>query len=159
MLVRASVCVRVYDVETTAVLLNELVKEALEVSREEWEEIKKHNVYNRELAYTLLAKITPGAADIVCDGLAEEPWKGYITTGADNIFTISAGTDVGLAPENVLEVFGMDEPIEGQGNRVYLVPGPKVGEVKLTKVQENRAEAIGLSGQDLEKSSRVMLKP
>ncbi len=158
-LLQVSIRLRVYDVQTTAVLLDELVKEAVQVSGEERQNIKERNLYNREITYSLLAKVAPEAAEMICNRMAEEPWKGYITASSGNTFTISAGTEAGLAPEVVLEVFAMGEPIEGKGNRVYLVPGPKMGEIKLTKVRENQAEAVALFGHDLERSSCVMLKP
>jgi hypothetical protein len=158
-LLQATVRLRVLDVETTAVLLDEVVEDAVEISDEEWQNIKKNNIYNTELAHTLMAKITPEAAEMICDRLAEEPWKGYITASGENGFTISAGSDAGLAPEDVLEVFGMGEPIQGQRNHVYLVSGPKIGEIKITRADENQAEAVGLFGKDLEKSCCVMLKP
>jgi len=157
-LARLSFRVRVYDIETTAILLDEIVEEDVEVSEYDWDNIKTANGYNKGIASRLLAKMTDKTGNIICERLAEEPWKGYIITGSDKTFTISAGTDVGLTVGDVLEVFGLGEPMKGQEGHIYLVSGPKIGEIKITKVKKDRAEAAGILGYDLEQSSFVQLK-
>ncbi len=157
-LARLSLRVRVYDIQTTAILLDEIVEEDVEVSEYEWDNIKTGNGYNKGIASRLLAKMTGKAGKMICERLAEEPWKGYIITGSDNTFTISAGTDVGLTVGDVLEVFGLGEPMKGQEGHIYLVSEPKIGEIKVTKVKKDRAEAARIVGYDLEQSSFVQLK-
>jgi len=77
---------------------------------------------------------------------------------SENTFTLIAGTDVGLTIGDVLEVFGTGDSIEGQAGQFYLVSGSKIGELRITKVHRNRAEAIGILGSDLQKISYVKLK-
>jgi hypothetical protein len=157
-LARLSFRARVYDIQTTAILLDEIVEEDVEVSEYDWDNIKTANGYNKGIASRLLAKMTDKTGKMICERLAEEPWKGYIITGSDNTFTISAGTDVGLTVGDVLEVFGLGEPMKGQEGHIYLVAEPKIGEIKVTKVKKDRAEAAGILGYDLEQSSFVQLK-
>ena len=155
---RLSFRVRVYDIQTTAILLDEIVEEDVEVSEYDWDNIKTAHGYNKGMASRLLAKVTGKTGKMICECLAEEPWKGYIITGSDKTFTISAGTDVGLTVGDVLEVFGLGEPMKGQAGHLYVVSGPKIGEIKVTKVKKDRAEAAGILGYDLEQSSFVQLK-
>jgi hypothetical protein len=157
-LARLSLRARVYDIQTTAILLDEIIREDVEVSEYDWNNIKTANGYNEEIAHRLLAKMTAKTGKMICERLAEEPWKGYIITGSDNTFTISAGTDVGLVAGDVLEVFGLGEPMKGQDSHIYLVSGPKIGEIRVTQVKGDRAEAAGVLGYDLEQSSFVRLK-
>jgi hypothetical protein len=157
-LVRLSFRVRVYDIQTTAILLDEIVKEDVEVSESDWDNIKKTNGYNEGIAHGLLADATAETGKMICERLAQEPWKGYIITGSDNTFTISAGTDVGLVSGDVLEVFALGEPVKAQDGHIYLVSGPKIGEVRVTQVKGDRAQAVGVLGYDLEQSSFVRLK-
>jgi hypothetical protein len=157
-LARLSLRVRVYDIQTTAILLDEMVEEDVEVSEYDWDNIKAGNGYNKGITSGLLAKMTGKTGKMTCERLAEEPWKGYIITGSDNKFTISAGTDVGLTVGDVLEVFGLGEPMKGQEGHIYLVSGPKIGEIKVTKVKKDQAEAASILGYDLEQSSFVQLK-
>lgn len=157
-LARVSFRVRVYDTQTTAILLDEIVREDVEVSEHDWNNIKAAHAYNKGIASQLLARMTGKMGEMICERLAKEPWKGYIISRSDNTFTLSAGMDVGLAAGDVLEVFGLGEPIKGQKGHVYLVSGPKIGEIKVTKVHKDRAEAAGMLGYDFEQSSFVQLK-
>ena len=158
MLAQASYRLRVYDVETTAVLLDETVMGEVEVSQHAWNTAKNTGQLDVETARRLLVKMTPEVGKMLCERLGDEPWKGYIISGSDNKFTISAGADAGLAAGDVLEVFGMGEPMKGRGDQVFLVSGLKIGEIQVASVQRDQAEAIGISGHDLEKSSCVKLK-
>lgn len=158
MLAQCSLHVRAFDVETTAVLLDRFVREAVEISEYDCNNIKKGDGYNKEIADRLLAKLTPRIGKMICKGLSDKPWKGYIISSSDKTYTVSGGTDAGLATGDVLEVFQMSEQMKGQGGQVYLVSGPKIGEIRVTKVQRDRVEAICLSGHDLEKSICVKLK-
>jgi predicted small secreted protein len=158
-LARVSFLVRAYDVETTALVFDEIVEEEVELSEGVWNQAKKTGSYNTDLAQPILSKIIPETGKLICERLAEEPWKGYVVGSSDRGLTISGGKDVGLAAGDILEVFGKGKEIEGQGARVYFLPGPKIGEVKVTNVDKDRAEAINLSGHNLENSWSVKLKP
>jgi hypothetical protein len=157
-LVQLSVRVRAYDIETGAILFDDVVNDEAEVSERDWLDIKERSGYHKEVADRLLTKTTAGICKRLCEVLGNEPWKGYITSVSENTFTLIAGNDVGLATGDILEVFGTSEPIEGQAGQFYLVSGSKIGELRTTRVHRNRAEAIGILGSDLQKSSHVELK-
>lgn len=158
MLVQLSVRVRAYDIETGAILFDEVVQDEDEVSEHEWKNIKERSGYNKEVAERLLTKTTHRICRRICELLGDKPWKGYITSVSEDTFTLTAGKDVGLDVGDVLEVFGTSEPIRGQAGQFYLVSGPKIGELRITKVYRNRAEAIPVLGSELQKSSHVKLK-
>ena len=158
LLVQLSLCVRAYDIETGAILFDEVVNDEVEVLEHDWQDIKERSGYHKEIADRLLSKTTAKICKRICEPLGNEPWKGYITSVSENTFTLIAGTDVGLTIGDVLEVFGTGESIEGQAGQFYLVSGSKIGELRITKVHRNRAEAIGILGSDLQKISYVKLK-
>jgi len=158
MLVQLSVRARAYDIETGAILFDEVVNDEVEASEHDWQNIKERSGYHKEIADRLLSKTTAKLCKRMCEILSNEPWKGYITSVSENTFTLIAGNDVGLATGDVLEVFGTSDPIEGQAGQFYLVSGSKIGELRITRVHRNRAEAIGILGSDLQKSSCVKLK-
>ncbi|MDY6989103.1 MAG: hypothetical protein SWQ30_13720 [Thermodesulfobacteriota bacterium] len=159
MLARASFRVRCYDTETTAVFFDEMVSDEVGLSEGVWKAAKNTGAYNQEMADAILSKIISKTVKLICKRLAEEPWKGYIIKDSDERFTLSAGKDVGLATGDVLDVFGAAEPLRGQGDKVYLVPGLKIGEIRVTDVKEDQAEVAPVSGRNLEKSHCVKLKP
>ncbi len=158
-LVQLSVRVRVYDMESAAVLLDEIVRDEVVVSEQDWQDIKDRHEYHKEIADHLLAKITLETCERVCEWVCDNPWKGYFTSVSENhTFTLSAGADVGLAEGDVLEVFGTNEQIKCQGGQGYLVSGPKIGEVQIRKVFRTRAEAFGVLETALHEISHVALK-
>lgn len=159
MLVRVSFRVRCYDTETTAILFDETVIDEVEIPEGVWKEAKNTGSYNEAMARPILSKIISKAVKLVCKRLAKEPWKGYLVADSGKRLTLSTGKDAGLATGDVLEVFGAAEPINGQGDKVYLVPGLKIGEVRVSHVKEDRAEVVPILGRNLEKGHCVKLKP
>jgi len=159
LLARVSFRVRAYDIETTSMLFDELVREEVEISEDAWQSVRGSNEYNKGIAHSILDKITPKIGEMICRRSAEVPWRGYIISSSDGIFTLSAGIDVGLAAGDILEVFAMGEPVKGHGDGVYFISGPKIGEIKVTEVRSQQAEAIRISGSDLENSCCIKLKP
>jgi hypothetical protein len=150
--------VRVYDVETAAVILDEIVRDDVVVSEKEWLEIKERREYHEEIATHLLKKTTAEICERVCELVSEKPWKGYFTSVSENTYVVSAGSDVGLEVGDVLEVFEAGEPIKGRGGQVYLVSGPKIGEVHIRKIFNDRAEAYGTLRISFDRISHVKLK-
>ncbi|MBW1744003.1 MAG: hypothetical protein JRJ47_11365 [Deltaproteobacteria bacterium] len=150
--------VRVYDVESAAVLVDEIVRDEVVVSEKEWLEIKERREYHQEIANRLLNKTTSEICENVCELVSEKPWKGYFTSVSENTYILSAGTDVGLEVGDMLEVFEAGEPIKGQGGEVYLVSGPKIGEVHIKKLFNDRAEAFGVLPIEFDRISHVQLK-
>jgi len=158
MLVQLSVSVRGYDISTGAILFEEVVHDEVEVSENDWQSIMQRGEYNEEVAHQLLAKIMPEACERVCESIGNEHWKGYITSVTGSTFGLTAGRDVGLAEGDELEVFGMGESIRCNAGQSYLVSGPKIGELRITKVKENWAEATGDLESEPQKISHVKFK-
>jgi len=159
MLARASFRLRCYDTETTAVFFDEMVTDEVALTEGVWKDAKNTGAYNQEMAGAIVSKIISKAVKLICKRLAEEPWKGYVVKDSEERLTLTAGKDVGLATGDVLEVFGAAEPIRGQGDKVYLVPGLKMGEIRVTGVKEDQAEVVPVSGRNLERGHSVKLKP
>jgi len=158
-LARASLRVRCFDTATTAVLFDETVTGKVELSEAVWKEAKTTGAYNKEMAEAVLSEVISKTVQGICERLAKEPWKGYIVKNSGERLTLSAGQDVGLTPGDVLEVFQAAEPMQGQGGKVYLVPGLKMGEIRVTHVKEDHAEAVSIYGNNLDKSHCVKLRP
>lgn len=156
--VQLHVRVRVHDMETAAILLDEIVQEEVVVSEQDWQDIKDRRAYHKEITDHLLTEATPEICERVCELVGDRPWRGYFTSVSENTFTLSAGTDVGLNVGDVLEVFETGQPIKGQAGKVYFVSGPKIGEVQISKVFKDRAEAFGVLRTQLDRISHVELK-
>lgn len=156
--VALSVRVRAYDIETGAVLFDDMVHGEVDMSDFECEEMGWKGRYNSEMAERLLDRTTPDVWRIICERLAADPWKGYVAEASGDTFVVTGGTDVGLAAGDVLEVFGHGEPVKGDGGMLYVVSGGKIGEIRIVKVYRDRSEAILVTGSDLGNSNCVKLK-
>jgi hypothetical protein len=155
---RATFLVVVYDIETTAMLFNEIFEEELDLSEnslQEGEEVAKDN---REAVNALVARVLPKIQERVCQRLDETPWTGYIVQAEGDRYTLSSGKDVGLSTGQVLEVYKMGDPIEGLEQEVFLVRGPRIGEIRITQVNPDSASAVAVSGSELDNSCCVKVK-
>ncbi|MBW2107210.1 MAG: hypothetical protein JRI36_00890 [Deltaproteobacteria bacterium] len=155
---RAAFRVRVYDVETTATMMDEVFEQELDLTDMAWED-QGPGVEAGQYVRPLLVEVIPKMADAVCDRLSAIPWSGFVVRCTKGTCIVSAGKDVGLAQGDVLEVFKMADPVQGFAGRVYLMAGPKAGELKISRVLEHQAEAVGIAGDDFERSCCVRLKP
>ncbi len=149
---------RTYDVETTALRFDEVIGKERALSQTMVADELKPLEVDDKLTRSLLFEVADEATERLCESLTEAPWKGYITDEQDGIFRISAGQDVGLQVGDELDVFAMSDPLQGVNQQIYLIPGQKIGEVKLERVLEHHSEARKVSGNNLEKSACLMLK-
>jgi len=157
-LLKLNMRVKAHDIETGAILFDEVITDEVEVSERDWQNVKDKSGYQNEIGDRLLAKATDGICGRLCESLSREPWKGYVISVSGNTLSLGAGKDVGLAIGDVLEVFEKSEPIESQGGQFYLLSGLKIGELRIIRVYRNRAEATAILGSNLQESSYVKLK-
>jgi hypothetical protein len=71
--------------------------------------------------------------------LRAQPWMGRILHVDSRGAVINAGEDVGLKPGAVFDVLGKAEDIESAGGRPVSLVGPRVAEIKVTEISEDRA--------------------
>jgi len=150
--------VNLYDVETNAVLLSELVKAMVNMSDWDRPSPTDNQRYDPRLVKKLLESAAFQLNEKICTILEKEPWKGYVIDFGNSKVEISAGTDVGLRKGDVLEVFRYEQPIEATTGEHYLISGPKIGEIRIENVFQHTAVAEIISGSDFDKSNSVKLK-
>jgi len=93
----------------------------------------------------------------ICNIMKEQKWKGFISSVSDNKVTISSGKNLGLVSGQIFKVFG-NSVMSGVDNRKFVVPGLKIGEVKITKVFDNSSEAVITSGSALKEGYSIRPK-
>jgi hypothetical protein len=92
-----------------------------------------------------LAQIVDAQASKVSDALREQPWSGKILSASGDEIIVSAGRDVGLTVGQVFNVYGRGEPIRCADGSLVAPLGLKLGEIKVTEVQESQAVATPLA--------------
>jgi len=157
-LMKVTLGISVYDIETTATVLNEVFQEEIDLPEGPYPESTEITERNEELIKAAIAQVISKIGDQVCEGLSDIPWKGYIVGEKGDTDVVSAGEDVGLKVGDTWEVVKMADPVEGLDGEIFLLPGPKIGEVVVTEVHAKKALATAVFGNNLQNSCSVKLK-
>jgi lipopolysaccharide export system protein LptA len=148
--------VDVLDTETGTKLLAESFTYKKNSDEIEMESIKSGKMEPAFLKEAF-GHITGEAGKKVCEIMRRASWKGYVSSVSGDRIAISSGSNVGVAQGNVFEVFGNSLIVGMQGHR-FLVPGPKTGEVKITGIFGDSAEALIVSGDSIKEGYTVRAK-
>ena len=141
-----SATVEVYDTETGAKYLDQTFTRELKLNEEDAESIQKGNISSIPHVEKAVFEILQQMADTVCDALIRKPWKGYVAKVSGETLTLSSGSRSGLSAGRELKVYQPGPRIQGADGQVFLLPGEKIGEIKITSVSPDSAEAVATSG-------------
>ncbi|MDP2861876.1 MAG: lipopolysaccharide transport periplasmic protein LptA [Desulfobacterales bacterium] len=154
--VSLTVHVDVLDVETGTKLLAESFTYKKYSDEIEMESIKSGKIESAFLKEAF-GHIAGEAGKKVCEIMRRESWKGYVSSVSGDKIAISSGSNMGVATGKAFEVFG-NSLIVGMHGQRFLVPGAKTGEVKITGVFDDSAEASIVSGDSIREGSTVRPK-
>ena len=153
-----SATTEVYDTETGAKYLDETFTRELKLNDETAESIQKGNVSSVPAVEKAVFEIIQEMADTVCDVLIRKPWKGYVVKVSGETLTLSSGSRSGLSAGRVLKVYEPGQRIQGSEGQTFLLPGKKIGEIRITTVSSDSAEAVAISGGGFQVDNVVKTK-
>ena len=104
------------------------------------------------------AQILERQAQALNRKLMGQPWMGRILAVDSRGAVINAGADVGLKPGAVFEVLGKAETIESAGGRPIALLGPRIGELKVVEIKEDRALTTPLSDARVQAGQMIQIK-
>jgi hypothetical protein len=104
------------------------------------------------------AQILERQAQALNRKLKAQPWMGRILAVDSGGVLINAGEDVSLKPGVVFEVLGRAETIQSADGRSISLLGPRVGELKVTEINGDRALTTPLSDALVEVGQIIRIK-
>jgi hypothetical protein len=157
--VQVTITAEIYDTQTGAKLLDRTYLHEVEVDVDKASETEKATEYFDIIAIEKVLKtiVAEMQADI-CDTVSNLPWLGFIIAAEADSVIISAGRKVGLRAGTHLNIYQNDQIVTGVFGNRYRIPGPLIGELKLTSVSENQSEAILVEGTGAVPGNSVSLK-
>jgi len=153
-----SATTEVYDTETGAKYLVQTYTRELKLDEEEAASIQKGNVSSVAHVEAAVFEIIQEMADAVCDAVKQKPWKGYVARVSAESLTLSSGSRSGLSEGRVLKVYEPGQKVKGAEGQTFLLPGKMIGEIKLTAVSPDSAEAVAISGAGFQTDDVVKTK-
>lgn len=157
-ILQLKIMVEVYDTETGAKLLDESYTDEIKIDMSESEPIMGKYRYDPSAINDAILHVAKIIGRKICESLNSQPWKGYVISIKGNKVAVSAGSKAGLEVGQILEVYDSVKTIEGANSRKFFIPGLKTGEIKITAVYPDRADAISVSGKVVWTGSTVKLK-
>ena len=147
--VQVRIATEVYDTETGAKLLDESFVHEVEVDEMDLESIRVDSETNALIMGEAFRAIADKMGEKICNAIVFQPWKGFIASiDSDKIF-LNFGENIGLKIGDLFDVFDNSSIFEGlEGHRFFKL-GHKTGEIKITVVYPDTAEAILVSGHDI----------
>ncbi|RPH52806.1 MAG: hypothetical protein EHM85_01515 [Desulfobacteraceae bacterium] len=154
---RVDMIINVYDSATGTKIYEESIKHQIEIEEHEYDALMgKTPKYVLEFK----DKITdafPLIGKSVCGKIKQQPWQGFVVSDEKGRLTISSGENAGLKTGMVFDAYDAGKIISGADGQKFVMPGQKAGTVKVTAVSRDKAEAVVLTGSNI--NARSVLRP
>jgi hypothetical protein len=157
-LVQVYVRVEVYDTQTGTKILDDTFERDIEIDELEYQLIRNEEKIRMPELNETLNQLLSDIGDRICEEVKDQRWNGFITKVEGDKFIISSGSRVGLQLGDILEVYDSSRIIEGAHGQRFFTPGLKSGEVEISAITENGAEATLVSGDSIQQGSTVRPK-
>ncbi len=156
--VQVQIAVQVYDTETAAKLLDESFVHEVEIDETDLESMQTESGIQASIMDEAFRSIADKMGEKICNAIVSQPWNGFIiSVDADRIM-INSGEKVGLKTGDLFDVFDNSGIFKGTGGQRFFIPGLKIGEIKVTTVYPETAEAVLVSGHDIRAGFSIRTK-
>lgn len=156
--IRFQIVVEVYDAETGAKIFDDSFDDEIQVDETDIDNLRTGNTNEIPALTEALLNASIPIGEKICDAVNIQPWKGYVFSSVEDKIIISSGKRSGLIIGDKLEVYDSGSIFEGKDGRKFFIPGLKIGEIKITALYPDRAEATLISGKSIKVGSTVKIK-
>ena len=148
----------IYDTETGAKLIDDSFVKEVDIEDLDAEVMESKKEADVTLVADAVGSLATDIGESICKAVKRQSWKGYVVSASGEKIILSSGEKVGLQPGDILEVYDSGKILHGMEDDQYFIPGPKTGEIKITVVYPESAEAVISSGEEIEPGSSVSPK-
>jgi hypothetical protein len=156
--IRFQIVVEVYDTETGAKIFDDSFDDEIQVDKIDLDNLKTGNANEMPVLNDAFLNAVIPMGEKICDAVNIQSWKGYVISSVDDKIIISSGKRSGLILGDQLEVYDSGNIFEGKDSQKFFIPGSKIGEIKITALYPDKAEAALISGKSIKVGSTVKIK-
>ena len=149
---------QVYDTETAAKLLDESFSHEVEVDEVDLDSLKTEPGILASIMDEAFRAIADKMGEEICNAVVSQPWKGYVASVNGDRITVNFGKNAGLKTGDLFDVLDSSGIFKGAGGHRFFIPGRKIGEIKVTTVYPDSAEAMLVSGHDIRAGLTIQTK-
>ncbi len=145
--INTKLIVEVFDSQSAAKLIDNVYVHELEVNELEYDMIRAKKAQGLPELDIALENIAAEVGEEICEEIAKQPWRAYIIGVNAKEATLSSGSQVGLKPNDRFDIYDGGKILEGAGGQRFHTPGQKCGELKITTVTPQTAQALLTQGE------------
>ena len=150
------VALKVYDMETGAKMFDErFVHEIKNMAPEEIEAFRTGKPIIFPSLTESLDKLARDKAYQICSAITALPWTGYVTSADGNQVFLAFGNNIGIKTGDILEVYDSGTVVENVKGEQFILPGTKIGEIRISRMEEKISTADIISGKNIQAGNPV----
>lgn len=158
-LIQILVSVEVFDTESGSKILDQSFSRKVEIEELDYELMHSEGKMILPDLNETLTDLLGEIGETICWAIEDQAWSGFVIEIEDNnTLTLSAGSVAGLAPGDEFDVYDTSRVLKGLSGQQFFVRGQKVGEIKITEVEANKARASILTNRGIKAGSSVRVK-
>lgn len=157
-LIQVLVSVEVYDTESGSKILDESFSRKVEIEELDYELMRSEGKMILPDLNETLSDLLAEIGEAICWAIEDQPWNGFVVAVEGDKITLSSGSSVGLATGDELDVFDTSRVLKGVSGQRFFVHGQKIGEIKITEVEPDKARAVIMTNRGVKTGSSVRVK-
>lgn len=153
------ISMEVLDVETGAKIFDDrFIHEIIDMAPEEIQAFKTGKPALFATLTENLEKLAKDIAPNICNAIMSQSWTGYVASVDGNQVYLSFGKTIGIKSDEVLEVHDHGKVVENVSGQRFILPGKKIGEIRITKMEDKFSTGEIISGENILVGNPVKFK-
>ena len=149
----------VYSTKTAAKLIEDESVVTVSLKESQYNRIKNNEVFDIPSVNLAIKKKMTFFGQTAGKEITKQPFVGYVKNIDKEVeITVVPGSTAGVSTGKLFDVFSKGKIIKGAFESMYIIPGHKIGAIKIVSATEKNAQAVIVSGKDFEIGSVIKVK-